>query len=237
MLDAKWRMDGRSAVIYEDGEFVGIISLVPDWHEPEAREPTSAWVVQFMVPGVDPLQSGLVELGSEPATDDERQQELGAKAKAVVEQGAPGTPSPFGHAPTGLGTNDEIRELLQLTNYALEQAAFRLATAAQDLRPEVVLPMNVAVTEFTGWLRGLDELCTLIWGEKLTEPQREAVSASADKFMASPDAAPGLLSSERAARQAFGKPYSDWTIALLANPLGWISRQELRGFRGACQAR
>jgi len=231
MLDINWKSDGRGGVVYEDEDFVGIISLVADWHEPQEREAQMAWVVQFMVPGVDPLQRALIDLNADPATDQTRRAELGKRAKAVVEQGVPTTPAPFGHAPTGLGTNAEIRELIQLTNYALESAEHRLSLAAQDELPDAVMPMNVAVTEMTGWLRGLDELSEIIWKEKLTDQQREIASQQADQFLSSPAAADGLVSSERAIRQANGKPYRDWTIALLANPFGWIQREELRGFR------
>jgi hypothetical protein len=154
---------------------VGFVAL-EECYEPGTREPRMAWVVQFMVPGVDAMQRALIELDGEPATDEERAAELGAKAKAVVEQGAPAAPSPFGHAPTGLGSNAEIRELIQLTGYALDSAASRVMTAAQDQRPHAVMPLNVAVTEMMGWLRTLDELGDLIWNEKLTSAQRESAS-------------------------------------------------------------
>lgn len=69
------------------------------------------------------MQRALLELDGEPATDQAKAAELGEKAKAVVEQGAPPTPSPFGHAPTGLGSNAKVHELIQLTDYALEELA------------------------------------------------------------------------------------------------------------------
>jgi hypothetical protein len=231
MLNIEWRSDGRGGVVQEDGELVGFVAL-EDWYEPETREPRVAWVVQYMVPGVAAMQRALLELDGEPATDEERAAELGTKAKAVVDQGAPPTPSPFGHAPTGLGSNAEIRELIQLTNHALESAADRVMAAAQDQRPDAVMPLNVAVTEMMGWLRTLDELGALIWSEKLTTIQRESAARDADRFISSPEAAPGLVSGEYAARQANGQPYRDWTIALLGAHIGgWIPREQLRGFR------
>jgi hypothetical protein len=129
MLNITWRADDYGGVVQEDGQLVGFVAL-EDWFEPEQREPRKAWVVQFMVPGMDAMQRALVELDGEPATDEERAAELGTKARAVVEQGAPATPAPFGHAPTGLGSNEEIRELIQLTNYALESAAGRVTVVA-----------------------------------------------------------------------------------------------------------
>jgi hypothetical protein len=231
MLNITWRSDGRGGVVQEDGELVGFIAL-EDWYEPETREPRPAWVVQFMVPGVDAMQRALLELDGEPATDEARAADLGTKAKAVVEQGVPPTPSPFGHAPTGLGTNAEIRELIQLTDYALESAAGRVMAAAQDERPDAAMSLNVAVTEMMGWLRTLDELGALIWSEKLTAAQRESASQDADRFISSPEAAPGLVSSEYRARQGDKRPYRDWTIALLGAHIGgWMPREQLRGFR------
>jgi hypothetical protein len=231
MLNVRWRTDGRGGAVYEDEEFVGLIAL-EDWHEDGAREPRRAWVVQFVVPGEDTMQRALIELDGEPATDTARAADLATKAKAVVDQGIPPTPSPFGHALTGLGTNAETRELIQLTGYALDAAAARVMSAAQDPRPEAVMALNVAVTEMMGWLRTTDELSELIWNEKLTAAEREAVSQAADKLISSPQAAPGLVSVEYAARQASGQPYKDWTIALLgASTAGWVPREQLRGFR------
>jgi hypothetical protein len=95
MLNITWRSDGRGGAVQEDGELVGFVAL-EDWYEPETREPRVAWVVQFIVPGVEGMQRALLELDGEPATDEARAAELATKANAVVEQGGPPTPSPFG---------------------------------------------------------------------------------------------------------------------------------------------
>jgi hypothetical protein len=133
MLDIRWRSDGRGGTVLEDGDLLGFVAL-QDWYEPEQREARTAWTVQFMVPGVASMQRALLELDGEPTTEETRVAELGTKAKSVIEEGVPPTPSPFGYAPTGLGSNAEVRELIQLTGFALDAAAGRIMAAAQDQR-------------------------------------------------------------------------------------------------------
>jgi len=231
MLTTKWRDDGLGGAVFEEDQFMGFVSLVADWHEPQDREAQTAWVVQFLAPDVEGLPRALIELSDQPATDETRRAELATRAKAVAAKGAPATPAPFGHASTGLKTMAEIRELIQLTNHGLETEQGRVFAAAQDERPEAVMPLLVAVTDLMAWLRGLDELAAYVWKERLTDRKRERASKQADKFMASPGAAPGLLAAERKSRQKDGRPYADWSIALLANPMGWMRREELTGFR------
>lgn len=92
--------------------------------------------------------------------------------------------------------------------------------------------MNVAITELMGWLRAVDEQGKLIWSEKLTSRERESASQAADRFISSPDARQALVSMKYQARQKDGKPYREWTIALLGVNIGaWMPRDELRGFR------
>jgi hypothetical protein len=211
MLTVNWRDDGLGGAVFADGQFIGFVSLVADWHEPQNREAQTAWVVQFMAPDVEGLPRALIELGDKPAPDEARHAELAKKAKAVVAKGAPATPAPFGDASTGLKTMAEIRDLIELTNHGLETAQGRVFAAAQDERPEAVMALLVAITDMMAWLRGLDELAAYVWKDRLTDRKRERASKQADKFMASPGAAPGLLAAERRARQSDGRPYADWS--------------------------
>jgi hypothetical protein len=231
VLITRWREDGRGGAVYEDDQLIGLVSLVADWYEPQSREPQAAWVVQFLEPGVEGLPRVLVELDADPATDEARQADLAKSAKAIAEQGPPATPAPFGSALTGLKTMAQIRELIRLTNYGLQSAQDRVFAAAGDDRPQAVMPLLIAVTDLMAWLRGLDELANYVWKERLTDRKRERASKHADRFMDSPGAAPGLLAGERKTRQKAGHPYPDWSIALLANPMGWLRREELTGFR------
>ena len=55
MLTTKWRDDGLGGAVFEEDQFIGFVSLVADWHEPQDREAQTAWVVQFLAPDVEGL--------------------------------------------------------------------------------------------------------------------------------------------------------------------------------------
>ena len=214
----------------EGGDLVGLIRLATDWHEPGTFESRNAWVVDWTAEDLDVMQRSLVELDGEPTTEHDRIVELSEKAKAVVELGPPMTPLPFGSAATGLTTNTELRELIELSVYAADNAGGRVSTAAQSTKDDAAMPLNVSIVEAVGWLRAVDELLDRVWRLHVSRADREAVSVKVDQWLSGPGMQPGLLAAEQAERQANGQPYADWLIALLSRGV-YVEREEMRAFR------
>lgn len=229
MLDVTWRSDGRGGHIREDGDLLGLIGLVSDWHEPGSFEARTAWVIDWMAEGIEFMQRSLVELDGEPLTDHDAIAALSEKAKAVVEAGPPSTPLAFGAAATGLTTNAELRELIEVTIFAVDDAGARVMRAAESTRDDAAMPLCIAIAETVSWLRGLDELLAHVWSQ-VSEADREAISAKVDQHLDRPQVIPGLISTEREERGRTGKPYQDWAIALLSRGV-LVEREELQAFR------
>jgi hypothetical protein len=177
------------------------------------------------------MHRALVELGGEPAEEESRREELIAKAEAVIAQGQPPQPAGFGFAATGSETRAELFERVKLTFYAVDAASGRVGSAARRKDDEAANALSVALVEMMAWLRGLDELMAHIWQHVLTAAVRERASQATDESLSQrKEPPPGELVAEITARERNGKPYEDWTFALLAKG-AYLSRDELQGLR------
>jgi hypothetical protein len=208
------------------------VSLVHDWYEPGHREPQVAWVAEWLEEEDDGpgMQRVAVELGGAPAGNEARRAELLAKAEAVVGQGKPMEPSPFGFAATGFETRDELFERVKLTIYAVDTASGRVAEAARREENFAATVLSVALTEMLAWLRGFDELMTYVWQKALAPAVRQRASHAADEYLARLTSPPAELTVAAAQRDHTGGAYSDWTLAVV--PTGqYLHRGELQGLR------
>lgn len=114
VIETLWRDSpaGRIGDVHEDAGLIGFVRLANDWFDPDDLQQHVAWVVEWMVPGIDVMQRGLVELGEMPASTSDREHDLGAKARAVLVAGPPEAPEAFGFGPTGFETKDQLRGLV-----------------------------------------------------------------------------------------------------------------------------
>jgi hypothetical protein len=123
-------------------------------------------------------------------------------------------------------TSKAEKYALKLTTFGLQLAEVRLYKAVGETGGDVVVGLSVAVVEVAGWLRALDELLCTVWREMPLE-DREDISRLVD---GKHDVPADLFANERATRKANGKPYTDWTIALVSRG-HWLPRGELLGLR------
>jgi len=218
VIEISWRASpgGRIADVHEDQGFIGFVRMANDWFDPDDLQQHVAWVVEWMAPGIEVMQRGLVELGGVPASTMDREQELGAKARAVLAAGPPKEPEAFGFGPTGFETQDELRELIQLTSFALQAAEARLFDAVRRSDEHAVAYINISAVELAGWVRALDYLMTSIWRERISNDDREQISLAVDAALARPGITSGIISDAQSRRARTGDPYDDWTIALLS---------------------
>ncbi len=164
------------------------------------------------------------------AQDEARRAELLVKAEAVVAQGKPMEPSPFGFAATGFDTRAELFERVKLTIYAVDTASGRVAEAARRGDDFAATSLSVALTEMLAWLRGLDELTAYVWEKAVTHLVRQRASQATDEYVAGLTSPPAELTEAAARRNHTGEAHSDWTLALV--PKGqYLQRGELHGLR------
>ncbi len=229
-IRVNWRDDGTGGSVHENGDLVGFIRLVNDWYGPGQTEPCAAWVIEWVAEGIDWTQRSLIDLDAAPVLDRERIENLATKAREVIDLGPPPEPMAFGFGKTGLSSNAEQREMIELTSHAVQAAEARLHDAARDGQAYAASLINIAVVEVAAWLRTLDDLLTAVWRGRLTDADREAVSNQVDAAIARPGIQPGLIDDARGARRRTGAPYDDWTIPLLSRGV-YLPRGELRGLR------
>ena len=216
-----------------DARISGTLVIADDWYEPGELEPRRAWVVEWIDPDDETpmMHRALVELGGAPAEDESRREELIAKAEAVIAQGQPPQPAGFGFAATGSETRAELFERVKLTIYAVDAATGRVGSAARRKDERAANALSVALVEMMAWLRGLDELMSHIWQHVLTAAVRERASEATDESLGQrKEPPPRELGAEITARERNGKPYEDWTFALLAKG-AYLNRNELQGLR------
>jgi len=232
MIEISWRDSpgGRIGDVSKDRGSVGFVRLADDWFDPDDLQRYVAWVVDWMAPGIETMQRGLVELGGAPASNTDREQELAAKARAVVAAGPPDAPEAFGFAPTGLETHDELRQLVQLTSFALQGAEARLSDTVRRTDEHAAVYINIAAVELAAWVRAMDELMTSIWRQRLSNEDREEISEAVDTALRRPGFVGGIISAEQSRRAETGDPYEDWTIALLSKGV-FLSRGQLMAWR------
>lgn len=230
MLRAEWHEDGHVGWLYQNREPIGCLRLVRDWHEPGERRPRAAWVVEWMDASSPIMQRGLVELDAQPATSDARMAELSERAGKVVAAGPLPTPPAFGIASTGMATSSELRDRIELTSHALQEAEGRLGVAARRDDEHASMHVAIALTEVLSWVRALDEVMTYAWNEHLSSEVREAASRSADAFIARQGKGPSAVIQAFAVRQRARQPYPDWTLVLVGRGV-YIARAELQGLR------
>jgi hypothetical protein len=232
VVEIMWRDSpaGRIGDVHEDGGFIGFVRLANDWFDPDDLQQHVAWVVEWMVPGIEVMQRGLVELGGLPASTFDREHDLGAKAQAVLAAGPPEAPEAFGFGPTGFETHDELRELVQLASFALQGAEARLFDAVRRSDQHAVAYINIAAVELAGWVRALDYLMTSIWRDRISNQDRERISQAVDAALARPGVASGIIGDAQSRRTQTGEPYDDWTIALLSRGV-FLPRRDLMAWR------
>jgi hypothetical protein len=224
--------DGVSAGLPSDEPRRAWVSLVHDWYEPGHRDPQTAWVVEWLEEeDVGPtMRRAAVELGGVSAEGEARRAELLLKAEAVVAQGKPMEPSPFGFAATGFETRAELFERVKLTIYALDTASGRVDEAARRAEDFAATSLSVALTEMLARLRGLDELIAYVWKQAVTPAVRQRASQATDECVARLTSPPAELTEAAAQRSHTGEPHSGWTLALV--PTGqYLQRGELHGLR------
>jgi hypothetical protein len=232
MIVISWRdcPAGRIGDVHLDGDFVGFVRLANDWFDVDDFQQHVAWVVDWMAPGIETMQRALVELGGIPAGTEEREHELAAKARITLEAGPPEAPEAFGFGPTGFVTPDELRELIQLTSFALQGAEGRLFEAVRRPDEHAVAYINIAAVELAGWVRALDYLMDSVWRNRVSDHDRERISQAVDATLTRPGVLPGIISDAQARRTQTGKPYEDWTIALLSKGV-FLPRRDLMAWR------
>ena len=229
-LTGTWYRDGRAGRL-EDGSGVrGFIRLVDDWYEHGSRSPRAAWVVEWMADGRDAMQRALVELDAIPAESEERMAVLTERAREVIEAGPPSEPARFGAATTGLRTRAEIRDLIELTSYAVQEAAGRVFDETMSDHDYAVVRINTAALEAVGWLRALDDLMQdVVWEGRLTPTVRKRVSDEVNRSLARAGVAEDARADAAANRGSDGS-YRYWTDALLSKGV-WLPRRDMQAFR------
>lgn len=229
-LSGIWYGDGRAGRLEDSNGVRGFIKLVDDWYEPGCRSPRAAWVVEWMADGHDAMQRALVDLDGVPAESDDRMAALTERARAVIAGGPPAEPDRFGAAKTGLRTRTEVRDLIELTSYAVQQAARRVFDETMSDHGYAVMRINTAALEAVGWLRALDDLMqNVVWERHLTRAVRKRISEEVDRSLARPGVAKSALADAAGNRHSDGS-YQYWTDALLSRGV-WLPRRDMQAFR------
>jgi hypothetical protein len=183
-----------------------------------------------MADGHDVMQRALVELDATPAQSEKRMATLTERAREVIEAGPPAETARFGEAKTGLRTRAEIRDLVELTSYAVQEASGRVVDAAMSDHDYAVMRVNTAALEAVGWLRALDELMqTVVWQQQLTPAVRKRVSNEVDQQISRPEVIDAVRV-EAAANRCSDGSYTYWTDALLSKGV-WLPRRDMQAFR------
>lgn len=216
---ADWRMGDHFVWIEGAGDSTLSAELDGGWHDVGSRDARTTWVARWLTKDNTMVRRPL-DAPAVPASTEPLRATVVSAALAAFDQGAQerGPLAPFAIPATTLATDEGLANRIELTSLALQDAAGRVGEAARNPESWAGNVLVIRITEWLAWIRAFDELLAYTWTRKLSRATREEACARAERSISryAEDSHDLLITEEERDRRDKGRPYHDWTVALLA---------------------